>query len=37
MAILTYIGIALLCLGYFGLICVSLTSKSEQDVKKDYP
>ena len=33
MAILTYVGIALLCLGYLGLIFVSLSSKPEQDVK----
>jgi len=33
MAILTYIGIALLCLGYIGLICVSLSSKTEQGQK----
>jgi hypothetical protein len=37
MAILTAIGIALLCLGYFGLIFVSLSSKPEQDVKTDHP
>jgi hypothetical protein len=33
MTILTYIGIALLCLGYIGLICVSLSGKSERDEK----
>ena len=33
MAILTFIGIALLCLGYIGLICVSLSGKSERDEK----
>ena len=33
MMILTYIGIALLCLGYIGLICVSLSSKTEQGQK----
>ena len=33
MTILTYIGIALLCLGYIGLICVSLSSKTEQGQK----
>ena len=37
MTILTYIGIALLFLGYFGLIFVSLFRKSEQDVKTDHP
>ena len=35
MAILTYIGIAFLCLGYIGLICVSLSSKSERDEKNN--
>ena len=33
MVILTYIGIGLLCLGYLGLIFVSLSSKPEQDAK----
>lgn len=33
MAILTYIGITLLFLGYTGLVCVSLSSKSKQDEK----
>jgi hypothetical protein len=33
MAILTTIGIALLCLGYLVLIFVSLSSKPEQDEK----
>ena len=33
MTILTYIGIALLCLGYIGIICVSLSSKTEQGQK----
>jgi len=33
MAILTTIGITLLCLGYFVLIFVSLSSKPEQDEK----
>lgn len=33
MAILTYIGVGLLCLGYLGLIFVSLSSKPEQDAK----
>ena len=34
MAILTTVGIILLCLGYFVLIFVSLSSKPEQDEKK---
>ena len=33
MTILTYIGIALLCLGYIGLFCVSLSSKTEPGQK----
>lgn len=33
MAILTYLGIAFLCLGYVGLICLSLSSKTEQSQK----
>jgi len=33
MAILTYIGIGLLCMGYLGLIIVSLSSKPVQDEK----
>ena len=33
MAILTYVGISLLCLGYLGLIFMSLSSKTEQDTK----
>ena len=33
MVVLTYIGIGLLCLGYLGLIFVSLSSKPEQDAK----
>jgi hypothetical protein len=33
MAILTTIGITLLCLGYLVLIIVSLSSKPEQDEK----
>jgi hypothetical protein len=33
MAILTIIGITLLCLGYLALIFVSLSSKPEQDEK----
>jgi len=33
MAILTFIGITLLCLGYLVLIFVSLSSKPEQDEK----
>jgi hypothetical protein len=33
MAILTYIGISLLSMGYLGLIIVSLSSKPEQDEK----
>ena len=37
MAILTYIGISLLCLGYIGLVCVSLSSKSDQDEKNKQP
>jgi hypothetical protein len=34
MAILTYVGIGLLCLGYLGLIFVSLSSKPEPETKK---
>ena len=37
MAILTYVGVGLLCLGYLGLIFVSLSSKPEQDVKNIKP
>ena len=33
MAILMYIGITLLFLGYTGIVCVSLSSKSKQDEK----
>jgi hypothetical protein len=35
MAILTYIGIALLCLGYLGILFVSLSSKPVQDEKNE--
>ena len=34
MAVLTIIGIALLCLGYLGVLFVSLSSKPVQDEKK---
>jgi hypothetical protein len=37
MAILTYVGVSLLCLGYLGLIFVSLSSKTEQDNKNIKP
>ncbi len=33
MEILTYIGIALLCLGYLGILFVSLSSKPVQNEK----
>lgn len=34
MAVLTVIGITLLCLGYLGILFVSLSSKPVQDEKK---
>lgn len=37
MVVLTYIGIGLLCLGYLGLVFMSLSSKPESDAKNRKP